>query len=128
MHMRDRLGPWLVAALLAGGCNEVCPAGTPPAASCVRVAAGTGGQILMVITPECGIVETDVAVQSLFNGQTYTMHVDAEGRSPSLMLFSAVPDQLVLSWGGDCKTHFCAQINGPGPARECDSSGDDFPE
>ena len=122
MHMRGGFGPWLLMALLAGGCNEICPAEVRPAASCVRVASGTGGQALMVITPECGIVDTDVLVASALTGINTTVHVDAEGRSPSLALFGGIQDQLVLSWGGDCKTHFCAQITGPGPARECDDS------
>jgi hypothetical protein len=130
MHMRCGFGPWLLAALLLGGCNEICPAVVRPAASCVRVASvSMGSQNLMVITPECGIVDSDVAVQSQFSGEIYSMHVDASGRSTSaLSLFSGIQDQLVLSWGGDCKTHFCVKISGPGPARECDDSTGPLPE
>jgi hypothetical protein len=127
MQRRWRGRAWLVLALLAPGCNEICEVGARPPATCVRAALSTSGQGLVVITPECGIVDTDVEVESLFTGQTFTMHVDADGRSPSASLFSVAMDQLVLTWGGDCKSHFCAQVNGPGPARECDGGAEGLP-
>jgi hypothetical protein len=129
MHGRARWWAGLAAALLLGGCNEICTPTAVPPASCVRIAlgGGGGGQGLMVITPECGIVDTDVRVNSQFTGTQFTVHVDAEGRSGSQPLVSPTMDQLELSWGGDCKTQFCALVAGPGPARECDDFPGDLP-
>jgi hypothetical protein len=118
--MRRRGRAWLAAALFLGGCSEICETPAGPPASCILIALGLNGQSLMVITPECGIRDTNVDVASVFSGQELSLYVDAEGRSEARSLFSFGEDQLVFSWGGDCKTKFCAQVNGAGPAHECD--------
>src|SRR6185295_8505314 len=110
----------VVATASLSGCGEVCQPMPGPAASCVRVAAGSNFQALMVITPECGIVNESVHVASQFTGSSFDVTVDADGRSPTVTLPGGTNDQLELSFGdGGCQTRFCVLFNGPGPGTEC---------
>jgi hypothetical protein len=117
-----------LGALVGGGCGADCPTVSPPSPACVRVAS-SGPSLLVLLTPECGIVDEDVHVQALFTGGEYTLHVDADGRSPALSIMTfGGNDELVMSYGGDCNTSFCVRIGGAGIGRECTSLPADFAE
>jgi hypothetical protein len=110
-----------LAALVTGGCGHVCDADVPrPAPACVRFAV-SGQAFLMVLTPECGLVDTDVQVVSNFSGASWHVHVDEAGRSQALSIETGFsPEELELRFQVDgCPERLCVHVGGAGPGAEC---------
>ncbi len=129
--MRDkpwscRLGLATVLALLGSagsGCwaPSVCEPPPPPPASCVHFAQTGSGELLMVITPACAIVDEEVDVRGDFTATHFVLHTNAQGGSEPSPPLSLLDDFVWLRWGaraGSCERTLCVRLS-PGPGLEC---------